>query len=138
MLLDDDAGGVEPTVSIAGASTNESLNNFDANYLGFAVTLSEAATEEVRVDYRLLSGTGQAGAEGDARVDIYEQVVFAPGETSKTILIRTDGDTLVELDEAVDGPAPGQALVLYAGDTVLGGGVIGGRNSHDQGATTHE
>jgi tRNA-specific 2-thiouridylase len=50
----------------------------------------------------------------------------------------TEGRLAVELDEAVDGPAPGQALVLYAGDTVLGGGVIGGRNSHDQGATTHE
>jgi tRNA-specific 2-thiouridylase len=36
-----------------------------------------------------------------------------------------DGDRLrIAFDEPVDGPAPGQALVLYDGDAVLGGGVI--------------
>jgi len=50
-----------------------------------------------------------------------------------------EGERLfIELEQAVDGPAPGQALVLYASDTVLGGGVILGGNSHDHEGTTHE
>ncbi|MDW3181514.1 DUF6851 domain-containing protein [Roseobacter sp.] len=97
-ILDDDAGGAQPTVSIAPAASNESFDTFDSNALIFAATLSEAATEEVTVFYRLLSGTGTAGAEGDAypgpgpRSPVSEaSVTFAPGETSKTIPIWTAG-----------------------------------------------
>ena len=46
------------------------------------------------------------------------------------------GRLAVELDEPVDGPAPGQALVLYAGDVVLGGGVILERSLDDSGGIT--
>jgi len=38
--------------------------------------------------------------------------------------VRQDDRIRVELAEPVDGPAPGQGLVLYAGDLVLGGGRI--------------
>ncbi len=38
--------------------------------------------------------------------------------------VRQDDRIRVELTEPVDGPAPGQGLVLYAGDLVLGGGRI--------------
>ncbi|MDW3181513.1 Calx-beta domain-containing protein [Roseobacter sp.] len=111
-ILDDDAGGAQPTVSIAPAASNESFDTFDSNALIFAATLSEAATEEVTVFYRLLSGTGTAGAEGDAypgpgpRSPVSEaSVTFAPGETSKTIPIWTAGNASgsepAELDEAV-------------------------------------
>ena len=36
--------------------------------------------------------------------------------------IRNGERIIVELEEAVSGAAPGQGLVLYGGDTVLGGG----------------
>lgn len=41
--------------------------------------------------------------------------------------VRVDGDTLVvEFDEAVEAAAPGQAVVCWDGDIVIGGGMIGG------------
>ena len=58
-ILDDDAG--TPTVSVSGASTTEGTTSSDPFYLNFAVTLSAAATSEVTVQYRLLSGTAQEG-----------------------------------------------------------------------------
>ncbi|MEO1689711.1 MAG: Calx-beta domain-containing protein, partial [Pseudomonadota bacterium] len=67
-VLDDDAGGALPTLSVLGNSTFESLSSFDQNSISFAVTLSEAATETVTLSYRLLSGMGQAGFEGDAYI----------------------------------------------------------------------
>jgi hypothetical protein len=110
-ILDDDAGGAQPTVSIAGATTNESFTTSDSNSLTFAATLSEAATEAVTVSYRLLSGTGTVGAEGDAYLRsgfsvVSEQTVtFAPGETSKTISVVTAGNQSSgeppELDESI-------------------------------------
>ena len=54
-ILDDDAG--TPTVSVSGASATEGSTGSDPFYLNFAVTLSAAATSEVTVQYRLLSGT---------------------------------------------------------------------------------
>ena len=97
-ILDDDAG--TPTVSVSGASTTEGTTSSDPFYLNFAVTLSAAATSEVTVQYRLLSGSGLA------EVDAYfprvpRSVTFAAGETSKTVSVRVTGDSVAEPDEAV-------------------------------------
>ncbi|MCP5256186.1 MAG: tandem-95 repeat protein [Zoogloeaceae bacterium] len=97
-ILDDDAG--TPTVSVSGASTTEGSTGADPFYLNFAVTLSAAATSEVTVQYRLLSGSGLA------EVDAYfptsaRSVTFAAGETSKTVSVRVNADSVAEPDEAV-------------------------------------
>ncbi|HQX06285.1 MAG TPA: Calx-beta domain-containing protein, partial [Zoogloea sp.] len=90
-----------PSVQISGSSNNEGTTGGDPNYLGFAITLSEAATNNVTVGYRLLSGTAQAGS------DVYDygssgtSVTFAPGETSKTVYWRIDADSTSEPDESV-------------------------------------
>ena len=97
-ILDDDAG--TPTVSVSGASTTEGTTSSDPFYLNFAVTLSAAATSEVTVQYRLLSGTAQAGDDAYFPTSA-RSVTFAAGETSKTISVRVSGDFVAEPDEAV-------------------------------------
>jgi hypothetical protein len=113
-ILDDDAG--TPTVSVAGASTTEGTSGSDPFYLSFAVMLSAPASNDVTVQYRLLSGTAQAGDDAYYPTPL-RSVTFAAGETSKTIDIRVDADRLDEPDEAV-------VLEVYSasGGAVLAGG----------------
>ena len=55
---------MSPIVSLsAGNSPVEGTTGGDPSYLSFAITLSEAATENVTVQYRLWSGTAQAGSD---------------------------------------------------------------------------
>lgn len=64
------------------------------------------------------------GARGSTRVSA--RVRSRGSETLASA--RVDGDTLVvEFDEAVEAAAPGQAVVCWDGDIVIGGGVIGVR-----------
>jgi Domain of unknown function (DUF4347)/Calx-beta domain/PKD domain len=96
-LFDDDAG--TPTVSVAGASTTEGTSGGDPFFLNYVVTLSAPATEAVTVFYRLLSGTAQA--RSDAYIQGFLSVTIAAGETSQTISVRVDADSVAESDEAV-------------------------------------
>ncbi|SDF40374.1 DUF4214 domain-containing protein, partial [Limimaricola pyoseonensis] len=97
-ILDDDTTP-GPVVSIAAAANTES----SLHYLTFVVSLSEAASDAVSFDYRTLAGT--AGDE-----DLYHglnsaatsgRLSFAPGETTKEIVIRISGDNIDERDEHV-------------------------------------
>ncbi len=97
-VLDDDAGGALPTISLAGASQVEGTSSSDPFYLTYTVTLSQPAATAVSFGYRLVSGTGFED------VDVYgvnSTTSFAPGETSKTILVRIDADAVPEPDQAV-------------------------------------
>ena len=60
--------------------------------LGFAVTLNRAAAHEVSVDYATADGSAKAGADYTAASGT---LVFAPGETAKTV-------TVAILDDAID------------------------------------
>ena len=108
-ILDDDAGGAErPTLSVESQTALEGASDLEAT-----LVLSRPAAEEVSVAYRMRGGTALpsvdfVGAVGDTRVvdssrAIYghtpQRVVFAPGETRKTLTFsefRFDGD---EVDE---------------------------------------
>ena len=86
----------EPTLSIADApAVTEGANSV------FTVTLSEAATSAVTVQYSTVDGNGPTGAIGndDFTVQTNQTLTFNPGETSKTISIATDNDPLVEPTE---------------------------------------
>ena len=88
-------------ISIAGDVLTET--DFDNPYLRFVVTLSEASETPITVDFTTLPGTtdvddffyAPTGSENNGTV------TFNPGETSKSVYIRIDSDTVDERDESV-------------------------------------
>jgi tRNA-specific 2-thiouridylase len=105
---------------------------------GFAepmfVTEIRAATREVVIGPRHeLLGRGVTARELrwlvdppaiGARVEVQVRHRAAPARAE---IVRIDGDEIeLALDEPVAAIAPGQSMVLYRGETVLGGGVIEG------------
>ena len=60
------------------------------------MSLSEASTRPVTIDYTTIDGTARAGADYVATSGILE---LAPGETSRTVKVEVIGDELDEEDE---------------------------------------
>ena len=81
-----------PTLSIAGGSGTEGTDSS----IGFTVTLDEAATETVTVDYATADGTADAG---DDYTSTSGTLTFDAGTTSKTISVSIADDTDNESDE---------------------------------------
>jgi hypothetical protein len=87
---------VVPTLSIADASVGE--GNAGTAELSFTVTLSQAATGPVTVQYATGNGTATAGSDYTAKTGT---LTFAAGETSKVIKVTVTGDTAVEANETL-------------------------------------
>ena len=81
-----------PTVSIAGGSGTEG----DDDSIAFTVTLDEAATATVTVDYATSDGTADAGDDYTGKSGTLS---FSAGETSKTVSVSIEDDTENESDE---------------------------------------
>lgn len=64
--------------------------------LDFVITLSQASSETVRVNYSLVNETATKGPDF---ANLSNRLAFAPGETTKTISVPVFGDTLDEVDE---------------------------------------
>ncbi len=94
-ILDDDGPGL-PTIAVTNTPTVLEGNSGTAS-LVFTITLSAAATTAVTVDYA--SQDGAAG--GPDYQPTSGTLTFAPGETSKTVTILVNGDTLDESNETV-------------------------------------
>ncbi|ATE59368.1 Calx-beta domain-containing protein [Thauera sinica] len=90
-----DAPGV-PVVTLADAVVLETNSTYSPN-MQFVVTLSEAATAEVRIDYRTIGKTATDGGDYDA---VSGTLVVAAGQTSAVIAITTYGGSAVEFDES--------------------------------------
>lgn len=88
-----DPGSADPSIQISGATVRE--GDGGVNLASFTVTLSSAASEPVSVRYQTAPGTATAD-DFDAASGT---LVFAPGETSRSINVRVLGDTRVENDE---------------------------------------
>lgn len=95
-ILDNDSGP-GPVISVSDATAVE------GNYLRFTVSLSEASTDAVTVNYRTLMN----GSADDN--DLYHNftsasnngtVTFAPGETSTSIYILASSENADETDES--------------------------------------
>ena len=96
-ILDDDA---EPVVSVGSPSVEE--GDFGAvPTLEYAVTLSAASTRQVTVRYAD-GGGGTAASGTDYEAVEPGELVFAPGETAKTVSVVVLGDELDEPDETVE------------------------------------
>ena len=65
----------------------------------FSVTLSTAADAPVTVDFATADDTASAGSDYQA---VAGTLTFAPGETSKTIIVTVNGDRLAEPAEYVN------------------------------------
>jgi hypothetical protein len=90
-ILDDDP---EPTLSISDTSVTE--GNAGPVSAVFTVTLSAASGRVVSVTYATADGTATAGTDYIGANGI---LVFAPGQTSRTLTVTVNGDTLDEPDE---------------------------------------
>src|SRR5262249_20864121 len=62
----------------------------------FTVSLTNVSTQTVLVDYQTVNGTATAPADYQA---VNGTLTFAPGQTSKTVTVMVNGDTLDEADE---------------------------------------
>ena len=94
-IVDDDtAQPVVPTLAIGDASITE--GDSGTAQLSFTVTLSQAATGPVTVNYSTANGTATAGSDYTARSGT---VTFAAGETTKTVTVPITGDGAVEGNE---------------------------------------
>jgi Calx-beta domain-containing protein len=93
-VIQDNDSGPRPTLTTTNVRVLEgTASNNDAV---FRVTLSSAATTEVRVDYATANVNAIAGSDYTAATGT---LTFAPGETSKTIVVTTIADKIAEPEE---------------------------------------
>ena len=108
-------GPMLPSISIGDASVAE--GNSGTTALSFAVTLSTAVTWKVSVGYATADGTAKSGSDYAAAQGTQ---IFAPGETTKTIDVRLNGDTIIEPDETLTISLPGAVNATIAKDSATG------------------
>ena len=82
-----------PTLSVADRSAAE--GNTGTSTMNFTVLMSQAAAKAVSVGYTTSNDTATAGDYAPT----VGTLTFAPGETSKTVSVAVNGDTMVELNE---------------------------------------
>jgi hypothetical protein len=87
-------GVPKPSVSVATVSQAE--GNAGTQPATFTVSLTKASPLRVTVAYATANGTATAGPDYTATSGT---LVFAPGETSKTVAVPIVGDTAFESDE---------------------------------------
>ena len=90
-ITDDDG---TPSLSVNDVTVTEG-NGSSVNAV-FTVSLSSASGQTVSVDYATSDGTATAGAD---YVAASGNLVFNPGQTSRTITVSVTGDALDEFDE---------------------------------------
>ena len=108
------AGGVDndtPRISVNDVSVNEA-----AGSVTFTVTLSNASSQTVNVNYTTADGSAVAGSDYEASSG---SLSFAPGETSKTITVAITNDNLFEGNEtfSVNLSNPDNATIVDAQGT---------------------
>ncbi len=87
-----------PTVSVTGATIAEPSAAGESGNLAFTVTLSAAnEVNAVTLNYATIDGT--AKAPGDYTALPATALIFAAGETSKTVLVAVKGDAVDEATE---------------------------------------
>ena len=88
-------GGGAPTVSVNDVTVPAEGNSGDTDAV-FTISLSSA--NAVPAEIRFTTANGSATAPGDYGTVITTRT-FAPGETSKTVVVKVNGDTTDEIDE---------------------------------------
>jgi chitinase len=96
LTLNGTSSAAAPTISVGDASILE--GDSGASQLAFAVTLSEASSTPVTVNFATANGTATAGLDYTARSGT---LTFAAGETSKLVQVSVSGDLAVEAQETL-------------------------------------
>lgn len=121
-VIQDDDSGPRPTLTMTPVRVLEgTTSNNDAV---FRVTLSSAATAEVRVDYATANGNAIAGSDYIATSGT---LIFALGEASKTIIVSTIADKIAEPEESFT------LTLAHAVNAVIGTGEAVGTIVDDDG-----
>ena len=93
---------------LINSANNNAVYRYDG---GVTVTLSQTSAAPVTVSYTTVDGTALAGADYTGQVGT---VTFAPGQTSRRILLATNDDSLVEGNETLSvqlsGPTGGATI----------------------------
>ncbi|PYQ65475.1 MAG: hypothetical protein DMF53_05440 [Acidobacteria bacterium] len=113
-ITDDDPVSISINdVSVAEGNTGTTPANF-------TVTLSNASTSTITVTYQTANGTATAGSDYVAVAATV--LTFTPGQTSKTVAVNVNGDTLNEGNETfnVNLTAPTPSGVTIAKATGVG------------------
>ncbi|MEI6162031.1 MAG: Calx-beta domain-containing protein, partial [Roseococcus sp.] len=90
-ILNDDA---PPVLSVSNAEVIEGASG--TRNMVFTLSLTKAIAQSVTARFATADGTALAGSDYVAKSGT---VTFAAGETSKTVAVTINGDTLVEADE---------------------------------------
>ncbi len=88
--LESCGAGAQTSISIADASVSEDV---PGGIAGFVVSLNEPSTAAVTVEYQTANGTASAPGDYAAASGV---LTFAPGETSKSIEIQINDDSVAE------------------------------------------
>ncbi|MBX3641354.1 MAG: DUF4347 domain-containing protein, partial [Nitrosomonas sp.] len=88
------------SVNRSASALHVSEGNTSSRYLEFTVTLSEPATNTVRIYYRTLDDAGTATGEVDYN-EASSYIQIAAGQSSGTVYVQVYGDTADEADESV-------------------------------------
>ncbi len=114
-----------PTVVAGGASVVE--GNSGTVDLHVPVTLSYPSSQTVTVQWNTVFVNGASDIQADPATDYTPAsgtVTFAPGETTKTVTISVNGDTIVEPDEWIVASFHNPTNAKMGGYWGLGFGVI--------------
>lgn len=87
----------KPTISINNVTVTE--GNSGATSANFTISLSHPSYQPISISYVTADNTAKA-ANGDYTAIATKSVTFNPGETTKTIAVEVNGDTIDEPDEA--------------------------------------
>lgn len=96
ILDDDDAPEGPPRITLADVSADE--GDAGETHLRIEVALSRASTSPVTVAWTTADGTARAGEDYHAASGV---LVFAPGETARTLHLHALGDAAPEGDETL-------------------------------------
>ncbi|UWQ30621.1 Calx-beta domain-containing protein [Leisingera sp. M523] len=112
VILDDDGGGKRPVLSVSATDAVESIGAGFGGTVVFTLTLSKPSSQAVTVDYNSAAGSATEGVDYPAFADT---LIFAPGETSKTVGVRVRHDSEIESDESFGIELSGLEGAVFAG-----------------------
>jgi Ca2+-binding RTX toxin-like protein len=93
-IVNDDAA---PSMSVAPVFV-PAEGNTGSTTVALTISLSAISSTPITVNYATADGTATAGSDYAA---LTGSVIFAPGETSKTVNVSISGDVLDEVDETI-------------------------------------